>query len=141
MNMLALLNMIMGTLATIAATMATISAMIHYAFLAATAVCAFCPECPPCCSACPYAIKHGIVPHEEPGSVKVSARPMNGGVMLAIRDSGTGPSHDDEDGHGLAMTRQRLETLYGDRFLMVSRKLDPHGYEIAIRLPDGGQVR
>ncbi|HBQ15938.1 MAG TPA: hypothetical protein DEF51_34015 [Myxococcales bacterium] len=61
MNMIALLNIVMGALAFVAATMATITAMIQAAFAAASFVCAFCgPWCGPCCSACPYAVRHGM---------------------------------------------------------------------------------
>lgn len=61
MNMIALINMIMGALAVVAATMSVIAAMIGYAAAAAGFVCAFCgPWCASCCSACPYAIRHGL---------------------------------------------------------------------------------
>lgn len=89
------------------------------------------------------AIKHGVAPHSGPGSVAVRARWSDGDLVLTVRDSGPGPAGDEAegDGRGLAMTRQRLEALYGDGASIEAGRLEPSGYEVTLRLPAGGGER
>src|SRR5581483_4511485 len=63
------------------------------------------------------AIRHGIAPRAEPGSVEISARRANGSLQLQVRDDGPGirssPPARSHNGLGLANTRARLQQLYG----------------------------
>jgi hypothetical protein len=57
------------------------------------------------------AIKHGLEPKIEGGSVAVSARREGGNIVLDVIDSGVGLK--DGSGFGLAQVRERLQALYG----------------------------
>ena len=63
------------------------------------------------------AIKHGLEPKVEGGSITVSARRDGGAIVLEVQDSGVGISVDKTavDGFGLAQVRERLATAYEDR--------------------------
>lgn len=85
------------------------------------------------------AIKHGIAPHLEPGRIEVCAGQADDGIVLVVRDSGPGlgdgPGDGDADGHGLLITRSRLEKLYGSSDLLQLRDLKPRGFEAIVHLP------
>src|SRR3546814_20936587 len=61
------------------------------------------------------AIKHGIAPNREPGWLRISARPLMTGWVLAVSNSighaSTLPSH----GTGLAHLRGRLQSEFAER--------------------------
>jgi sensor histidine kinase YesM len=62
------------------------------------------------------AVKHGITPESEGGTLVVTARTDTGGVCIEVGD--TGPGFDLADiceGHGLDKLVQRLDALFGDR--------------------------
>ena len=63
------------------------------------------------------AIKHGLEPKIEGGSVTVTARRERANVVLEVTDSGVGLK--DETGiafgFGLAQVRERLQAVYGDK--------------------------
>jgi LytS/YehU family sensor histidine kinase len=61
------------------------------------------------------AIKHGIAPRAEPGSVAVGAHVSEDGNKLAlwVQDDGPGLNGRLQEGHGLRNLRERLQTLYG----------------------------
>jgi signal transduction histidine kinase len=61
------------------------------------------------------AVKHGIEPSSRPGAVRVTARLDNGRLRLSVADTGPGVNGTDLVGHGrgLALTRQRLDSVYG----------------------------
>lgn len=71
------------------------------------------------------AIRHGIEPSENPGTVLVSASLREGRLVLTVEDDGVGldgakpdPGKNDEwagTGIGLANLRERLQALYGPR--------------------------
>ena len=60
------------------------------------------------------AIKHGLEPKVEGGSITVQARQAAGQMTLEVRDTGVGPNPASAtvDGFGLAQVRERLATLY-----------------------------
>ncbi len=62
------------------------------------------------------AIRHGVARRSERGTVRVSARRDGESLLLTVEDDGPGfpPSFAIPDGHGLANTRERLRTLYGE---------------------------
>ena len=61
------------------------------------------------------AIRHGIAPRPEPGTIEIHAHRDNGTLHLAVMDDGPGLQDKDSisAGIGLANTRARLERLYG----------------------------
>jgi sensor histidine kinase YesM len=59
------------------------------------------------------AIKHGLEPKIEGGSVSVSARSEGANIVLDVIDSGVG--FNSGNGFGLAQVRERLQTVYGDQ--------------------------
>jgi len=63
------------------------------------------------------AIRHGIAPRPEGGTLEIIARPHDGSLWLEVRDDGpglTGRALDAlQQGIGLSNTRSRLECLYG----------------------------
>jgi sensor histidine kinase YesM len=61
------------------------------------------------------AIKHGLEPKVEGGSITVRARHADGRLMLEVLDTGVGPApdHATVDGFGLTQVRDRLATAYG----------------------------
>jgi sensor histidine kinase YesM len=72
------------------------------------------------------AVLHGLAPVPEGGSLRIAARPADGGVTVEIEDDGIGHGHEPErvfrEGHGLDNVRQRIDTLYRGRG---SIRLDP----------------
>ena len=59
------------------------------------------------------AIKHGLEPKIEGGSVAVSARREGHNIVLSVIDSGVGLK--DGSGFGLAQVRERLQATYGEQ--------------------------
>ena len=63
------------------------------------------------------AIKHGLEPKIEGGSIAVSARREGNNIVLDVIDSGVGLK--DGSGFGLAQVRERLQAAYGDQATIV----------------------
>jgi Histidine kinase len=63
------------------------------------------------------AIKHGLEPKIEGGSVTVNARQVDGNMVLEVIDSGVGVADDLQSGagFGLMQVRERLQAAYGDK--------------------------
>ena len=91
------------------------------------------------------AVRHGIAPHAEPGTVRVTARPATThgqkGVELAVADSGPGFSDppedllDESEGVGLSTTKRRLDTLYGEAHVLDLGPSADGGARVTIRIP------
>ena len=86
------------------------------------------------------AIRHGIDPAENPGSITISAERIEGNLRLCVSDTGAGLNGRFVNGHysggvGLSNTRARLETLYpgAHRFDIGSRK--DGGVDATILIP------
>jgi LytS/YehU family sensor histidine kinase len=78
------------------------------------------------------AIKHGISRRVAGGEIRISATKNDGDLNLEVRDNGPGlhePSHSSSSGVGLRITRERLETIYGQH----------HSVEL-LTLQEGGAV-
>ncbi len=62
------------------------------------------------------AIRHGIAKRRGRGVIEISAARSNGELQLRVCDNGDGPAANrDHEGIGLANTRARLKTLYGEQ--------------------------
>jgi two-component sensor histidine kinase len=86
------------------------------------------------------ALRHGILPREEPGRVEVRARVTAGDTLeLKVRDNGNGlpaPSIAPErEGIGLKNIRSRLTHLYGTAQSLEVKNLPEGGVEACLRLP------
>ena len=60
------------------------------------------------------AVRHGVSKRGEAGLIEITGRESGGKLMLSVRDNGPGYSPSSANGVGLANTRARLETLFGD---------------------------
>ena len=86
------------------------------------------------------AIKHGLEPKIEGGSVTVSARVENGALKIEIADTGLGfgvATDTGGSGSGLANVRARLKALYGDAAkLTIDQLAEPAtGTKISVFVP------
>jgi sensor histidine kinase YesM len=60
------------------------------------------------------AIKHGLEPKLDGGSIIVLARQTDGAMVLEVHDTGVGLPANQAAGFGLTQVRERLHTAYGD---------------------------
>ena len=84
------------------------------------------------------ALRHGIAGRAEDGRVQVAARREGDDLVIEVRDNGVGlPAEGSRrgEGLGLANTRERLATMYGER-ARLSLGANPDGGTVAtVRLP------
>ena len=83
------------------------------------------------------AIKHGLEPKAEGGTLAVSAEIVHGRLAVTVADTGLGFGRADTAGTGvgLANIRERLKLLYGDRASMVVADNLPSGTVVTITVP------
>ena len=84
------------------------------------------------------AIKHGIAPRVEAGTVLIRAARVNGYVELKVQDDGPGMKDSTEkfrDGIGLSNTRARLERLYGSAYSFALAEAEGGGLQVTISIP------
>lgn len=78
------------------------------------------------------AIKHGLEPKIEGGSITVQARLQGGTLRLEVRDTGLGADTEPADqGYGLTHVRERLKAMYGERATL---DIDTHVAGFAVRI-------
>ena len=77
-------------------------------------------------------IKHGIIPSNVPGSIKIHLFDKNGVACIKITDNGVGfkPGYIEND--GLRITLERLKTLNPKNSLTIDHRKDPTVVEIMI---------
>jgi signal transduction histidine kinase len=84
-------------------------------------------------------IRHGIGKRAEPGWIAIAAERDADTLVLRVTDNGQGLTDDPlkpvQQGMGLAITRGRLESLYGAGQSLVLRNLPAGGVEARITLP------
>ncbi|MCQ2448025.1 MAG: histidine kinase [Oscillibacter sp.] len=88
------------------------------------------------------AVKHGLFPREEGGTVTISTRKTESGVEIVVADDGVGfdhihPNLDPKRSHiGVTNVRSRLDALCGGT--MTIESVLNEGTTITIFIPDGG---
>jgi len=83
------------------------------------------------------AIKHGLEPQREGGTVTIRAS-ANGKLRVSVLDTGRGFADTVGAGVGLANIRERLAALYGDAAKLTLEAREPHGVEAVIEVPREG---
>jgi len=81
------------------------------------------------------AVKHGINPAVEGGSIRVSASREHQALVLKVADSGQGLAATDGHGLGLANIRRRLAMLYGDEAILSLARLASRGTVATVSIP------
>jgi hypothetical protein len=84
------------------------------------------------------AIKHGLEPQREGGTVTIRAHTENGTLRLSVEDTGRGFAETLGSGVGLTNIRERLAALYGDAAKLTLEANPPHGVIAAIEVPRHG---
>ena len=81
------------------------------------------------------ALKHGLGPLPEGGSITVEARQVGGRLLMRVADTGRGLVPGSGAGTGLANIRSRLKAMYGTAASLSLRHNQPHGLVAEIDLP------
>ena len=84
------------------------------------------------------AIKHGIEPSADGGSIEVRARGENDRVVVEVVDTGRGIVDNATrpgGGVGLGNVRERLAALYGPRGKFTLSPVEPRGTRAALEIP------
>ncbi|MGE5087876.1 MAG: sensor histidine kinase [Candidatus Levyibacteriota bacterium] len=84
------------------------------------------------------AIKHGIEPCADGGTLTVAARHVGDAMVVTITDTGCGPAAGTRtagQGVGLANVRERLAALYGERGRIALEAVAPRGTRATLSLP------
>jgi LytS/YehU family sensor histidine kinase len=86
------------------------------------------------------ALKHGLQPMVEGGSVQVAAaRSPAGQLVLTVADTGRGMGSGHGHGTGLANVRARLKSIYGTGASLALAVNEPRGVVATITLPDAAR--
>jgi len=83
------------------------------------------------------AIKHGLEPKPEGGTLKVKAEIVHGKLAVSVADTGLGfgKAATAGTGVGLANIRERLQLLYGNRATLAVAEHPPGGTVVTITVP------
>ncbi|MDQ3750339.1 MAG: histidine kinase [Acidobacteriota bacterium] len=83
------------------------------------------------------AVRHGIAPRAEAGTIQIGAKRNNGFIELSVSDNGAGltQAEADSNGIGLANTRARLEKLYGASHKFDLSSPENGGLQVTIKIP------
>ena len=84
------------------------------------------------------AIKHGLEPQREGGTVHITAALDGGRLRLVVSDTGRGFSETPGAGVGLANIRERLAALYGEAARFTLEANTPRGVVATIEVPAEG---
>ena len=81
------------------------------------------------------AIKHGLNPLPEGGSIEIRARIENRKLAVEVADTGAGLRQSSGSGAGLANLRARLAALYGEAASLNVEANEPRGIRATIAVP------
>lgn len=83
------------------------------------------------------AIKHGLEPKTDGGTIAVSADRDDAKLRITVTDSGVGFSATPGEGVGLKNIRDRLQALYGPQASLIIEPNEPVGAKITLEIPYG----
>lgn len=81
------------------------------------------------------AIKHGIEPQAEGGTIEISVTHQENKLRIVVADDGRGLTNNLSDGVGLYNLRERLLVLYGNRASFSLAQRWPKGVEACVVIP------
>jgi two-component system, LytTR family, sensor kinase len=82
------------------------------------------------------AVRHGVANRSDAGTIAVSAEVEGGDIVLSVQDDGPGYRAEGADvGVGLANTRARLDTLFGDEGHLQITRAEGGGAVATVRFP------
>ncbi|GAB4200686.1 MAG: histidine kinase [Wenzhouxiangellaceae bacterium] len=87
------------------------------------------------------AVKYAVAPREEGGHITVQAVVLADQLLLSVCDDGPGcdvpPDLPPENGKGVGLhnSRERLRVLYGNDAGLETRRIQPHGLCVTLKLP------
>ena len=81
------------------------------------------------------AVKHGLTPRPEGGRIDVRARLVDGQLRIEVADTGQGFTKSGGGGTGLANTRARLASYFGERGKLSLAMNSPRGVIATMLLP------
>jgi anti-sigma regulatory factor (Ser/Thr protein kinase) len=82
------------------------------------------------------AVRHGVGRSASPVTIRIAARRANGSLELEVADDGPGLADPPSTrGIGLANTRARIATLYGDAASLTVAPTAPRGVTVTITMP------
>jgi len=81
------------------------------------------------------AIRHGLAPRAQPGTVQIRARVLGELLQLQVADDGVGLAAQPREGLGLRNTRERLQQLYGTASRCELRGSPGAGCEATLLIP------
>ena len=81
------------------------------------------------------AVKHGVDPCCECGSITIRASEDEGRLRVSVEDTGEGIKPKKGGGVGLSNIRERLKALYGTSARLVIEERTPHGVRASIEVP------
>jgi hypothetical protein len=81
------------------------------------------------------AVRHGLAPKIEGGSVFVNVMRTDDNLSIDVCDNGVGLRHSSGSGLGLATVRARLRSAFGDQATLRVEPWQPHGVRAAITIP------
>jgi len=89
------------------------------------------------------AIKHGLEPKAEGGTLSVKAEIVHGKLAVTVADTGLGfgKAATAGTGIGLANIRERLQLLYGNKASVIVGENTPSGTTVTITVPYQAQAR
>ena len=88
------------------------------------------------------AVKHGLLPKSEGGSIAIRVAKKSDRVTVAVEDDGVGISHarPSTKGSGTALSNceSRLKLAYGELACMLIQAIEPHGTRVMVEFPSAG---
>jgi hypothetical protein len=81
------------------------------------------------------AVKHGVDPCCECGTITIRAREDEGRLRVSVEDTGEGITPKKGGGVGLSNIRERLKALYGTSARLVIEEREPRGVVASIEVP------
>jgi LytS/YehU family sensor histidine kinase len=83
------------------------------------------------------AIKHGIAPKRQGGSIETSVKRIGDKLWMQVKDDGCGTGTSSTKGHGIGLQnmRERLAYFYPDGFEFHAGTPASGGYEVTIQIP------